>query len=265
MQPINHVNVSSSFVNLFPRQSSYTVNAQGIEVECTDRKDSLDDERMILLQRPVVRLGEAHAQLLGGVGLVELERDHSKLKPAEQPHKRLSGRLDHLVSFSFEHSLEGFGIDGVGSKPCTNLLDVPIQVRFDRPKGRGTEEVCGTTMRNKRGTAAEDGEDVPNIFTIPLEASRNWFVSTPSSIGTSANDCRARRVDQHIPAQANEGEDREVPSGAYQRRWSLCLSLSERMLWAGSSAGAPRATSTATPRWNAENTPVAWRTHENQG
>lgn len=42
------------------------------EAEYTDRKDSLDDEIVIRFQRPFVSLGEAHVQLLGGVGLVEL-------------------------------------------------------------------------------------------------------------------------------------------------------------------------------------------------
>jgi len=125
-----------------------TANVQGIEVECTDRKYSPDDEIVMLSQRPVVCLGEARAQLLGGVGLVELKRNHRKLESAEQPHKGLSGRDDLLYALGFEHCLESFGIDRVGSKPCSNLFDISVQVLDDRPKGCRTEDVCGT-MRSE--------------------------------------------------------------------------------------------------------------------
>lgn len=126
----------------------WTTNGQGIEAEAggTDRKYSFDDEIVILFQRPFICLGEARGQLLVGVGLVELQSNHRKFEPAEQPQKRLSGSCDLLCGLGFEHSLEGFGIDGVGRKPCANLLDIPAQVCLNSRKGRRTEDVCGTTM-----------------------------------------------------------------------------------------------------------------------
>lgn len=125
----------------------FIASAQGIEGECTDRKDSLDDEIMILFQCVAIRLGEARAQLLVGISLVELESKHRKLKPSKQPQKALSGRRDFLLGLGVEHLLEGLGIGGMCSEPCTNLLDVSIHICLDGAKGRGTEDVCGTTGR----------------------------------------------------------------------------------------------------------------------
>ena len=126
----------------------WTANGQGIGIQAgaedTDRKYLFDEEIVILFQGPFVCLGEAHAQLLGGVGLVELQRNHRKLEPAKQPQKRLSGGVDLLCDLGFKHSLEGFGIVGVRSKSCTNLRDIPVQVCLNRPKGGRTEDVCGT-------------------------------------------------------------------------------------------------------------------------
>ena len=164
------------------------------EVGCTDRKEFFDDEIVKLFQRRVIRLGEARLQLLGGVSLVELERNHCELKPAKQPQKRLSGLMDPLFGFGLQHSLKGFGIDRVGSKPCTNLLDISVQVRLDSRKGCRAEDICRMATKDERRVAVEDRNGAPNIFTTPPEAWRNSSVSTPPSIGTSANDCRSDQL-----------------------------------------------------------------------
>ena len=88
-------------------------------------------------------------QLLGRVSLVELERNHRKLKPAEQPQQRLRSGMDPLCCFGLEHFLEGFGIGRVSSKPCTDLLDIAVHVRLDGRKGRRTEDVCGTMPQDE--------------------------------------------------------------------------------------------------------------------
>ena len=54
--------------------------------------------------------------------------------------------------------------------------------------------------------AGEDRNGAPNIFTTPLEASRNWSVSTPSSIETSAKDCRSDQPTSPR-ASANGGKE----------------------------------------------------------
>ena len=52
----------------------WTANGQDIEAEAehTDHSYPPDDDIVILFQRPVVCLGETLADLLAGVGLVEL-------------------------------------------------------------------------------------------------------------------------------------------------------------------------------------------------
>ena len=168
MQPAMRVSTSNSFPNSFPRQCVWEHGkrhplARGvyntrtrIETGCTDRKDSLDEKIVMLFQRPIIRLGEADMQLLGGVSLVELECNHRKLKSAKQPQKRLSGGMDPLFGFGLKHPLKGFGINRVGSEPCTNLLDISTQVRLDGRKGCRTEDVWETTVKDERGMAAKD-------------------------------------------------------------------------------------------------------------
>lgn len=177
---------------------------------------------MKLFQRAVIRLGEARLQLLGGVSLVELERNHRELKPAKQPQKPLSGLMDPLFGFGLQHSLEGFGIDRVGSKPCTNLLDISVQVRLDSRKGCRAEDVCETTTEDEQGVAVEDRNGAPNIFTTPLEASRNCSVSTPPSIGTSANDCQSDQSTSPSPLpQANSGMDMDGTFGRVSKKVAI--------------------------------------------
>lgn len=124
----------------------------------------------------------------------------------------------------------------MGSKPYTNLLDISVQVCLDRPKGCRTEDVCGNAMR-RRGreggatSAQRYGKGVPNIVTRPLEAWRNWSVSTPSSIGTSANDCQSDQPSAH---RGHGGMDGDVTFGRVSKKVAIRgLRLGESVVGCG--------------------------------
>ena len=76
----------------------------------TDAEKGLDDKAVELLERGLVRLGEADGELLALVGLAARECDLGELEPAEQPEEALGRRALLLALLVVDERLERRGL-----------------------------------------------------------------------------------------------------------------------------------------------------------